>query len=135
MVEDSLRTLSDFKHVIKELTLDFLKHIVTVSAALLALLVSLKSPSDSSNCLFFSVLVSLLLCILAGTLALYISLIQHRKVDKDLAEAIREQIDKRTEKHWSVFPKYGSLMLFLELISLVSFLSSFVLLVAYVYYL
>jgi hypothetical protein len=111
--------------------MDFLKHIVTVASALLAILVSLEKPPYHNNLLFYALLLSLLLSILFGTSALYIVLVQHRRMGKDLVESVQEQIRQNKENYKPVFSKQNKLLSICEVVCIVSFLVSVISLVGY----
>ncbi len=130
-INSSIEQIVQLKETIRDLLMDFLKHIVTVASALLAIIVALEKPPYHSNFLFYVLLLSLLLSILFGTTALYIVLIQHRRMSKDLLESVQEQIRQNKENYKPVFSKQNKILTLCELVCIVSFLVSVVSLVGY----
>ncbi len=130
-INSSIEQIVQLKETIRDLLMDFLKHIVTVASALLAIIVALEKPPYHNNILFYALLLSLLLSILFGTIALYIVLVQHRKMSMDLLESVQEQILQNKENYEPVFSKQNKLLKVCELVCIVSFLVSVISLVGY----
>ena len=116
------RRLMDKHH---QMNFDFLKHLVLVASAVLAVVVSLNSGQKSSSILYYMVLGTLLGAILFGTAGVYILLIQIRKLRKDYAEyqVLHFRDEKMPQKNLTT--RYEKLCSFLEYASLISFLSAF----------
>lgn len=119
------------RETIREMLFDFLKHIVTLSAALLALLISLNQQVSGNILIFHCLLLSLLLSILSGVASLYIVLSQFRRMDKDLLESIRQQIRDGEKSHQPVFSKYNKLLKVCEVFCVLCFSMSMILLLAF----
>lgn len=132
-IDSSFKQLKVLRDQILSLQTEFLKHIVSISGVLLALLVSLHSPSSSNNYLFYLVLCTLLVSILFGTIALYIILSQFRKMDKDFLAAIKSQLQNQEDTHKGVFSKYNKLLLGSERTCVIAFLISMISLVFYAF--
>ena len=130
-INSSIEQIVQLKETIRDLLMDFLKHIVTDASALLAIIVALEKPPYHNNILFYALLLSLLLSILFGTIALYIVLVQHRKMSMDLLESVQEQILQNKENYEPVFSKQNKLLKVCELVCIVSFLVSVISLVGY----
>ena len=130
-INDSLEDLKNLRKQILTLLSEFLKQIVVVASAVLAVLISLHPKQNHSNFLFLISLVLLLLCILFGIAALYLILYQHRRMDKDLLASIKEQLDSGTKNYKAVFSKYNKLAKFSELACVLSFVISMILLVIF----
>jgi len=133
-IDDSFKKLVGLKNDIRILLIDFIKLIVMLSSTLLALLISLNQQLSGNIHLFYVVLLLLLLCILSGIAGLYIVIIQHRTMDRDLQASISEQIRLEAENFEPVFSKYNKLQLLFEYTCVVSFLLSVITLVAYAFY-
>lgn len=130
-IESNLETLQDLNNKASLLMIDFLKHIVMVSSTLLAVLVALIQPTADNNFLFQALVLLLLSTILSGSLAFYISLIQLRKQRKDYAVQLYASIQNRHSATKGIPAKYGSIVLFFEVLSFLSFLASLVALVCF----
>ena len=133
-INDSLQQLKELKGEIKSLQSEFVKNIVTISAGLLALLISLTPSLQYSRLLFLSTLLLLLSSIFFGVAMLYFQLFQFRRMDKDLVEAIKMQLKNRSETFEPVFSKNNTLLKVVESICLLSFVSACILLVAFAFY-
>lgn len=132
-INSSLQQLKELKEIIRSMQSEFIKHIVSVSAALLALLISLTPELQHNRWLFLLVLVTMLVCILSGTAGLYILLIQFRKMDKDTLEAIKEQHRLQKETFGLVLSKYNRLLEICEATCVMSFLLGCVLMVVFAF--
>ena len=130
-IDNSFKARVALRKEIRDLLLDFIKHIVTVSSALLALLISLSQPSSGSIYLFYAVLLLLLLSILAGSSTLYIVLVQFCTMDKDLQEHILSQIQNGDENFRPVLSKHDTLLKWAETTCVFSFLLACMALVAF----
>ena len=130
-LNNSFKDWNDLKKQILVLQMDFLKHIVTVSSAVLAILIALRGTSSHNNSLFQYSLLLLLICILFGIVSLYLILYQHRKMDKDMKESIAEQIENQTENYRGVFSKHNRLLKICEAICIFSFAFSMIVIVLY----
>ncbi|MBN9350700.1 MAG: hypothetical protein J0H55_08440 [Chitinophagaceae bacterium] len=109
--------------------IDFAKHFITLSSALIAVLIALKPPSAHNNLSFFLTLMLLMGCILFGAAFLYIVLMQHRRMDSDFLAQMREMLHDPHKNFEGVFAKYNKWQLFVESGLYLSFLMALVCLV------
>lgn len=132
-IQDSLQQLKELKETIRSLQMEFIKHTVAIASGLLALLISLTPSLLYNKWLFLLTLVLLLLCILFGTTALYILLVQFRKMDKDFLESIKTQIQNGDKNFQPVFSKNNTLLKLSEKICILSFVLACILLVVFAF--
>lgn len=132
-INDSMNQLLDLKNkTILSNQIEFVKHLVTVSALLLPLLSLLPLNLSADKDLFRSLLVSLAMCTLSGSANLYIILIQHRKMAEELRLDILERLQTgNTQK--MIASKYNKRLKFSELLCILSFLTSVILIVIIVW--
>lgn len=132
-IQDSLQQLKDLKEVIRNIQMEVVKHFVTIASGLLGLLISLTPSLQHNRWLFLSILSFLLLCILFGSIVLYILLVQFRTMDKELLESIKRQMKNQKATFEPVFSKMNTLLKISETICILSFVLSFVLLVVFAF--
>ena len=101
---------------------DLVKHTVTISGVLIALVFALVKKPDHSTVLYDLILLGFLFSILSGTAVLYTILASHRKMYSDLEESIRKQILHNAAEHEFVGGTYYKLMKFFERVCVLSFL-------------
>lgn len=127
--ESSFKQLMELKNItIKDLLGSFIKHLTSVSVILVPLLSFLHLDQAGGGELFHYLLISLLACILSGVANLYIVLVQHRTMADGLIEELKKSIlEQRKPK--GVPSKYNTALDVSELLCLLSFLASVILIV------
>lgn len=130
----SVGQLQSLKNKTGEVQIGFIKHLVTISAALLALLASLAQPTESNTLLYQSVLLLLLLSVLFGTATLYITLTQLRKMGIELAAILYEKAQTNLPSDKIVVSKWNMLFYICEGIAVLSFLAAAVCLLFFAAY-
>lgn len=135
MISDRhIQELLRISKLVSEATIGFLKHIVMAASTLLALIVALAEPQFHNRFLFLAILLLLLCAVLFGSIALYIQVWQFRMLHKDTAAQIIKDARQGVQKSLKVVPsKFQKLFLFCELIAVLSFLASLLLIVLYSY--
>lgn len=127
--ENSFKQLKELKNVtLKDLHIDFIKLIVSVSVLLVPLISLLLPESAGDKALFRCLLLSLLVCILSGVANLYIILIQHRKMAQDLNHSIIKSMDLGTRVQ-PIYSKYNGILKWSEYLSVITFSTSVILIV------
>lgn len=94
-----IKTYQRIKSKRFELRIDFIKHILTVSSGVLAVLVSLNRPYVH-NSLFFCLLVLFLASALFGTIALIVVIYDFRKMDIDAYEQLTKEFWVQRNPKW-----------------------------------
>ncbi len=130
--DENFNQLKTLKETIVSLQGGFAKHLAGVSSATLTLLIVLRGQYVGNSFLYYLTLVLMLLCILASTAVLYISLTQHRILSKDFWKWLKESSHKAKEDT-PFYPKYDKLLHCMEFFAIASFLLSFVCLVTYAF--
>ncbi|MCT4580814.1 MAG: hypothetical protein N4A35_05295 [Flavobacteriales bacterium] len=106
-----------------EMKTEFLKHIVVVSSAVLAVYTSLSNLHAHNICLHQALILLLLVSIVFATLGLYILIVQIRTLRKDAAEQIaRNLLHVESEENRYISAKYEWMYKLCEYVSLTSFL-------------
>lgn len=114
--------------------IDFAKHFITLSSALIAVLIALKPPSAHNSFSFSLALLLLMGCILFGAAFLYIVLMQHRRMDSDFLGQLKEMLHDPHKKFEGVFAKYNKWQRFVETGFYLHFLAALGCLVLYQFY-
>ncbi|MRM84542.1 hypothetical protein [Riemerella anatipestifer] len=115
----------DFRtNIIRPFQIDFIKHLVSVSAVLLPLLSLVPLNLANERGVFHCLLCSLSLCILMGSAHLYIVLIQYRRMDKDLGSEIDRMLIFQDANRRETIGKYNRIMFLAEILCFLSFLIS-----------
>ncbi|OCW75082.1 hypothetical protein A4G24_08405 [Elizabethkingia anophelis] len=128
-IQNAMNQLMELKNdTIRPIQSDFIKHLVSVSVLLIPLTSFLPHDHLHDKGLFHWLLISLLTCILSGSISLYIVLIQHRKMAEDLRLEILRMIDEEDSQK-GVVSKYNYVMKLSEILCVLSFLASVILIV------
>lgn len=129
-IESAIKQVISLKNdVIRPIQTDFIKHLVSVSAILIPLLSFSPANLSDDRLIFRCLLCSLSLCILMGTIHLYIVLIQHRKMADDLVEEATRMLYEKDPNQDLILGKYNGRMKLTEILCLLSFFISIVLIV------
>lgn len=129
-IDDAIDQLKETKIRIENLRLDIAKNLVSVSCAILAILIALSGEKHHNNLLVDIAFLSFLLCILFGLSLLKTSLSQLRRMDKDWQELIKVSfLNSVYDRRLAVFSKYDNLLSFCEWACMLSFVVGFLLLV------
>ena len=131
-IPDAIEQLKELKKVIANLRLEIAKNLVSVSSAILAILIALKNGSSDNTPLLHYAYVLFLLCILSGLMLLYGVLEQFRKMGKDwLALIILSSHEgfSCSDTKPIVSSKYDGFLKVLEIVCIFSFLMALVLLI------
>lgn len=130
MLKNAIKQVVNLKNdVIRPIQTDFIKHLVSVSVILIPLLSFSPANLSGDRLVFRLLLCSLSLCILMGTIHLYIVLIQHRKMATDLVEEVTRMLYEKDPNQNLILGKYNGRMKLTEILCLLSFFISIVLIV------
>lgn len=128
-IQNAMNQLMELKNdTIRPIQSDFIKHLVSVSVLLIPLTFFLPHDHLHDKGLFHWLLIFLLTCTLSGSISLYIVLIQHRKMAEDLRLEILRMIDEEDSQK-GVVSKYNYVMKLSEILCVLSFLASVILIV------
>lgn len=122
---NAMKQIIDLKNnTVRPMQIDFIKHLVSVSVILIPLLSFVQSSLSDDINVFHGLLCSLSVCILMGTIHLYIVLAQHRKMAQDLASEVKRMIRDNDRKQSPIFGKYNRIMTLTERLCVLSFFFS-----------
>ena len=115
--------LVELKNKGHQVLLDFLKHLVMVSSAVLAIVVALAPTPGGSTPLRYAVLLLVLSAILFGTFAVYIAVIQWRRLYKELVGSLVQKLHHEVpaKSQGMLQSRYNTLARFLAYAALRSF--------------
>lgn len=119
--------------VITPFQIDFIKYIVQISVLVVPILSFVPLNSSACKALFHCLLIALTVCILTGTMLLYIVLIQHRKWKDDLIKDANRMLEQADARRQATFGKYKHIIYATELLCLLSFFTSIILIVTIVW--
>ena len=129
-IDDAIEQLKELKKAITDLRLEIAKNLVSVSSAILAILISLKHEVYGSSPLLHYSYLLFLLCILAGLMLLYGVLKQLRRMDTDWQELLKlYALGYLRDKQVSISSRYDRFLGFLEKVCIFSFFTALVLLI------
>lgn len=129
---NSFEEFKDSNYQMLNTSFDFVKHLVTTASAVLAILISL-SHQPYRNTLLLVALVSLLACILFGTIVLYIVVFSFRKTCMDIVGNIEMQIQKGIREYKPFYPGYNTVAKIFEVVCVFSFIFAMVILVVFAF--
>lgn len=124
-LEKSMLRYEQFKNQRMEFRVALIKHVLTVASALVVLQISLNAPCiEPGHFRAFLPSILLSICILFGSVFLYIVLMQYRKMDKGLMENLKKKFHQEETGHKYIPTNYNKILSFCEGLCLLSFLAS-----------
>jgi hypothetical protein len=129
---NSFDEFKEYNYQMLGTSFDFVKHLVTTASAVLAILISL-SQKPYHSILLLVALVSLLVCILCGTIVLYIVVFSFRKTCMDIVGNIDMQIQKGIREYKPFYPGYNTVAKIFEVVCVFSFLMAMLMLVVFAF--
>ena len=129
-IDDAVGQLKELKKAITDLRLEIAKNLVSVSSAILAILISLRHEVYGNSPLLHYSYLLFLLCILAGLMLLYGVLKQLRKMDTDWQELLKlYALGCLHGRQVSISSRYDKFLGFLEKVCIFSFFAALVMLI------